>query len=206
MNDWNCWSSVATMDKAVMKKQWIAIVCSSSRYRNTDAMADYIIHALNKKSIEVKKILLDNQNISTCSGCEYCIETGVCRIKDNVSEIIDSLKTYDGLILASQTHNYNVSASMKAFIDRTFCLNDYSGDHWRSRLPQGKKAIIAAVCGGNSKDSMGYTVKAMIQPIEELGINVVDVFEYFNTKSSSVYEDKKLKSSVIERISANYDI
>lgn len=189
-----------------MKKRWIAIVSSSSRYRNTEVLTDYIINALSKKNIEVKKILLGNQDISTCSGCECCIKTGVCRIKDNVADIIDSIKTCDGLILASPTHNYNVSAPMKAFIDRTFCLNDYTGDTWRSRLPQGKKAIVAAVCSGNSKNSMGYTVNAMVQPITELGLSVTDVFELFNTKNLSAFEDESLKTSVDKRIRDNNNI
>ncbi len=186
-----------------MNKQWIAIIASARRDKNTEALTDYFISALSEKDIIVKKFALESQHISTCTGCEYCIKTGNCKIKDDVTDLIESMKQADGFIFASPTYNYNISAQMKAFLDRTFCLNDYNGGVWSSRLSQGKKAIIVAVCAGNTEDSMGYTVKGMMTPITELGIDVVDVFEYYNTKNSPVYENKIIGNNIFNRVRSN---
>lgn len=186
-----------------MGEKWIAVIGSSKRNGNTEVLTDYIISALSLKEIQTKKYLLESKGISTCSGCECCIKTGICTIKDDITEIIECMKISDGFIFASPSYNYNISAQMKAFLDRTFCLNDYSNGVWSSRLLQGKKAIIVAVCSGNIKESMGYTVKGMTKPFIELGINIVDVVEYYNTKHLPVCENEEIESTIFERIRTN---
>ncbi|NFE75211.1 flavodoxin family protein [Clostridium botulinum] len=185
-----------------MSEKWIAIVGSPRKGKNTDLMVDYVIEGLNEKNIGVDKFFLSSSNISTCTGCEYCIKTGVCIIKDDVSKIIDHMKKADGYIFASPSYNYNMTAQMKAFLDRTFCLNDYN-DGWKSRLSPNKKAIIIGVCAGKTKKSMGYTVEGMSKLISELDIKIIDEIEYYNTKYIPVANNDKIREKVIE-IVRNY--
>ncbi|EES49169.1 flavodoxin family protein [Clostridium botulinum] len=185
-----------------MSEKWIAIVGSPRKGKNTDLMVDYVIEGLNEKNIGVDKFFLSSSNISTCTGCESCIKTGVCIIKDDVSKIIDDMKNADGYIFASPSYNYNMTAQMKAFLDRTFCLNDYN-DGWKSRLSPNKKAIIIGVCAGKTKESMGYTVEGMSKLISELDIKIIDEIEYYNTKYIPVANNDKIREKVIE-IVRNY--
>ncbi|NFO14933.1 flavodoxin family protein [Clostridium botulinum] len=185
-----------------MSEKWIAIVGSPRKGKNTDLMVDYVIEGLNEKNIVVDKFFLSSSNISTCTGCESCIKTGVCIIKDDVSKIIDDMKNADGYIFASPSYNYNMTAQMKAFLDRTFCLNDYN-DGWKSRLSPNKKAIIIGVCAGKTKESMGYTVEGMSKLISELDIKIIDEIEYYNTKHIPVANNDKIREKVIE-IVRNY--
>jgi multimeric flavodoxin WrbA len=85
----------------------------------------------------------------------------------------------DGLILISPTHNYNVTAWMKAFIDRLYCFYIFNDERPRgssSRLArQGRKAIIAAVGEQSTReDDIGFTLDAMRLPIEALGYEIID--------------------------------
>jgi multimeric flavodoxin WrbA len=88
-----------------------------------------------------------------------------------------------GLILVSPTHNYNVTALMKAFIDRLYCFYDFTDDRPRaysSRLAgQGRVAAAAAVCEQTDPADMGFTIEAMTRPLAALGYEVAgDVRAY----------------------------
>ncbi|MCT4507414.1 MAG: flavodoxin family protein [Tepidibacter sp.] len=189
-----------------MFKKWIAIVGSARNGKNTELITDYIIKALKQKEIYVEKYILGAENISTCSGCEYCIKTGECNINDGVSKIIENMKSADGYILASPSYNYNMTAQMKALLDRTFCLNDYSDGKWKSRLSSNKKAIVVGTCKGKSKECMGYTVEGMKKGMLELDINVVDEIEYYNTKYMPVEMNEGIEERILDRIKNNRKI
>lgn len=188
-----------------MGEKWIAVVGSSRKGKNTDLMVDYVIEGLNQKKISVDKFFLNSNNISTCLGCEYCIKVGNCIIQDDITEIIDNMKNADGYIFASPSYNYNMTAQMKSLLDRTFCLNDYN-DGWKSRLPPGKKAIIVGVCAGKTKESMGYTVEGISKPLSELGIKIIDVIEYSNTKCIPVANNDNIREKTIERVRSHRDL
>ncbi|SHH89386.1 flavodoxin family protein [Clostridium grantii] len=188
-----------------MRQKWIAVVGSSRKGGNTELLTDYIISGLNEKGIDVEKYILDSEKISSCNGCEYCISTGICRINDNVSSIIDKMKVVDGYIFSSPSYNYNMTAQIKALLDRTFCLNDYE-DGCKSRLTEDKRAIILGVCKGKTKESMGYTVEGMVKSLSDLEVKIVDVIEYYNTKDIPVEENKKIKKSIMEKIRCNGEL
>lgn len=180
-------------------EKWIAIVSSPRKGENTDLIVDYIIEGLNEKNIRVDKFLLGSSNISTCTGCECCIKIGICIIKDDVTEIIHNMKEVGGYIFASPSYNYNMTAQMKSLLDRTFCLNDYNNG-WKSRLSPDKKAIIVGVCAGKIKEFMGYTIEGMSKPLAELGVRVIDVIEYYDTKNNPVANNKSIREKTKERI------
>lgn len=186
-----------------MGEKWIAVIGSPRNGGNTDLLVDYIIEGLSERNIKVDKFILNSSNISTCTGCEYCITKEECIIKDDITEIINSMKEADGYIFASPSYNYNMTAQMKALLDRTFCLNDYSNSKsngWRSRLSPDKKAIIAGVCRGKNQESMGYTLEGMSRVLSELGVKIIDVIEYHNTKNMPIIENESAKQHIIKRI------
>ena len=122
-----------------MSQEWIAVIGSPRRGMNTEKLVDIVAEFLSERNIDVKKYHLDSKTMSPCSNCEYCIQNNECHINDEISEIIGAMKRASGIILASPTYNYNVSAQMKILLDRCFSLNDFSGSMWRSRLESNKK-------------------------------------------------------------------
>lgn len=160
----------------------MAIIGSPRRGRNTEKLVDIISEVLKEKNITVEKRYLDMMQLSPCKNCEYCIAAGQCYINDEISNILNAINNYDGLILASPSYNYNVTAQMKVLLDRTFALNDYTDSVWRSRVLSGKKAIVVGNCKGSTKASMGYNTEAMRKVLEDLEVEVLKVVEYFDTK------------------------
>ncbi|MGD9570005.1 MAG: flavodoxin family protein [Sedimentibacter sp.] len=188
-----------------MSEKWIAIVGSQRKGKNTDLLVDYIIQVLNEKNIMVDKFILDSNNITTCSGCECCIRTGKCIVHDDITKIIEEMKVADGYIFASPSYNYNVTAQMKALLDRTFCLNDYSNG-WKSRLSPYKKAIVVGVCKGKAKEAMGYTVECMSKSLSELGVKIIDTIEYYDTKNLPVANNDRIEDNLFKIINLYEEI
>jgi multimeric flavodoxin WrbA len=77
-----------------------------------------------------------------------------------------------GLVLVSPVHNYNITAWMKAFIDRLYCYYDFSDTRpraWRSRLAeQNRAAVIAAVAEQETPENLGVALEAMRLPLEAM--------------------------------------
>ncbi|SHJ30909.1 Multimeric flavodoxin WrbA [Geosporobacter subterraneus DSM 17957] len=182
-----------------MRRKWLAVIGSPRRGKNTDLLVDWIIEGLKQMNINVEKYYLDSWLISSCNGCEYCIETGKCHIQDGISEIIEQMKIADGYIFSSPSYNYNMTAQMKALLDRTFCLNDYR-DGWKSRLSPNKKAIIVGICKGKTQESMGFTVAGMEKALTELGIEILDIIEYYDTKNIPVENNVTIQEDIMNRI------
>ena len=88
-----------------------------------------------------------------------------------------------GLILISPTHHYNITAWMKAFIDRMYCFytfEDTQPRKWASRLAgQGRKAVVGAVCEQENPDDMGFTIEAMKRPLQALGYEIIGELPVF---------------------------
>jgi multimeric flavodoxin WrbA len=82
-----------------------------------------------------------------------------------------------GIVLVSPTHTYNITALMKAFIDRLYCFYEFADTRpraWKSRLAgQGRRAVIVAVCEQPGAKNMGFTLEAMRLPLESHDIEVV---------------------------------
>jgi len=82
------------------------------------------------------------------------------------------------MICISPVHNYNVTAWMKAFLDRLYCYYDFGKARpgkWSSRLAgQGRKAALVSVGEQHGSEGIGVTLEAMRLPLNALGYDVVD--------------------------------
>jgi multimeric flavodoxin WrbA len=101
----------------------IAAVVGSPRPKgNTSFLVDRALEEASQLGAETEKIMLSRYRVSPCLGHDDCQSFQVCRQKDDASWIIDRFRTADGVILATPVYYYNVSAQMKAFIDRNYFL------------------------------------------------------------------------------------
>ncbi len=84
----------------------------------------------------------------------------------------------DAIILGSPTYFYNVTADVKAFIDRCYCFEMFAEDDrsvWMgiNEVLGIKYAVVIAVCEQHSEADMGYTAEAMEKSLEALGYRVI---------------------------------
>ena len=82
-----------------------------------------------------------------------------------------------GIVLVSPTHNYHVTAWMKAFIDRLYCFYNFNTScprGWSSNLAgQGRRAVLGALCEQENREDMGFTLEAMRLPLVALGYEII---------------------------------
>ncbi|MBS7528536.1 flavodoxin family protein [Fusibacter paucivorans] len=180
-----------------MKRKWLAIVGSSRPGKNTDRLVDYMLEALGTVEKEVEKIYLPSDGIITCDGCEACLTTGDCHMHDEIAKVVKSLDFAEGVIFASPTYHYDMSAQMKAFLDRTFYLGF---ERRKSPQPVKQKAIVLGVCRGTTKESMGHTITGITNVLSDLNMDIIDVVEYYNTKEYPVAENQMIKEIIQQRI------
>jgi len=145
---------------------------------NSDVLLTHILDSVRRKGISAENILLREHQIEPCIGCEKCRKDKICTgLDDDMSALYPKIITAQGLVLVTPVHNYNVTAWIKAFIDRLYCFYDFTCDRprkWTSRLAhQNRKALIAAVCEQDSMKDMGITLDAMRLPLEALGFEII---------------------------------
>ncbi len=97
----------------------ILAICGSPRLRgNTNYLVDKALQVAANLGAETEKIILSKYKINACIACKNCGELKACLLNDDGNWILEKLAKADGIILATPVYFYNVSAQMKALIDR----------------------------------------------------------------------------------------
>ncbi len=144
---------------------------------NSDSLLQAILEGAQQAGAETEAIFLRDMVYSPCAGCERCRKDQICtRYIDDMSVLYPKIIKAKGLVLCSPTHNYNISALLKAFIDRMYCFYDFTNDRPRgysSRLAgQGRTAVIAGICEQPDAFSMGATMEMMRLPLQAYGYDI----------------------------------
>ncbi len=182
------------------KSQILGIGGSPRKGGNSDILLQHILH-----NGEETKQLRDLQ-FQSCIGCEKCRKDKICTgLQDDMSLLYPKIIKAKGLVLVSPTHNYNITALMKAFIDRLYCFYNFDSKNrpgpWSSQLAnQGRKAIIVAVCEQENKQDMGFTLDAMRLPLQALGYEIIEELPVFGVFAKGKVKGRKkilAKASVL---------
>ena len=160
---------------------------------NTDKLTAAAVKGASDPA-ETETIHLRSFTFHPCVGCEACRKALTCtKHNDGMTLLYPKIDRTRGLILSCPTHNYNVTAWMKAFIDRLYpyyIFADKRPGVWSSRLAgQNRKAVLIAVCEEPDQEGMGFTLEAMRLPMVALGYEIVGEFSCrgFNTNSLLKY-------------------
>lgn len=102
-----------------MNKKILVLSGSPRKGGNSDILCDEFIRGAKDGGNHTEKIRVAEKNVSYCRACYACRNTGVCAIKDDMTEILQKMIDADVLVLASPVYFYSVDAQLKAVIDRT---------------------------------------------------------------------------------------
>jgi multimeric flavodoxin WrbA len=123
---------------------------------NTYIMVEAFLKGAEEAGAQVEHVLLVKKKISNCTGCFRCwVRTpGKCVIDDDMSPLLDKMRTTDLIVFATPLYVDNVSGIMKNFMDRILPLGDphlVKDEKGESRHParHGKTPKIAVIsnCG-----------------------------------------------------------
>ncbi|MFC2044112.1 flavodoxin family protein [Chloroflexota bacterium] len=100
----------------------VAIVGSPRPTGNTSYLVDQALQEATAHGLETEKIILSQYRINPCLGHEDCSSFSTCKQNDDAPWILDKFSSAKGIILGTPVYYYNMTAQMKAFIDRNYFL------------------------------------------------------------------------------------
>jgi multimeric flavodoxin WrbA len=100
----------------------LAIVGSPRPAGNTSFLVDQALQEAAARGLETEKIILAQHRVNPCMGHDDCASFSACRQDDDAPRILDKFSNADGIILGSPVYYYNMTAQMKAFVDRSYFL------------------------------------------------------------------------------------
>ena len=127
----------------------VAINGSARLDGNTASMIRKVFEALELENIDTELIQLAGKPLRGCIACMKCWENkdGSCVIKnDHLNDIVTKMVSADAIILGSPTYFADVTAEMKALIDRSGMVVRANGNLLRRKVGAG---VVAVRRGGS---------------------------------------------------------
>ena len=141
---------------------------SARKDGNTAILINYVFGELENAGIQTEMVQLSGEDIHGCRACFKCFNNtdGHCAVdNDYLNQCIDRMAQADGIILGSPTYFTDVSAEMKALIDRAGLVAKANGDMFKRKVGA---AVVAARRAGSvhAFDSINhfFLISQMIVP------------------------------------------
>lgn len=115
---------------------------------NTSILLKRVLDELQKEGVETELVQLGGRKISGCTACFTCAENQDqrCSVTDDVTNgCIEKMLAADGMILGSPTYFTDVTAEMKALIDRAGLVAKVNGGLFKRKVGA---AVVAVRRGG----------------------------------------------------------
>jgi multimeric flavodoxin WrbA len=104
---------------------------------NTTTLIGYLLREIEKEGIGTELIQLSAKAIHGCIACYKCFENQDrrCSVKnDAANEYIEKMTTAQGIVLASPSYFQDVTAEMKALIDRAGFVGLANGKMYQNKV------------------------------------------------------------------------
>jgi multimeric flavodoxin WrbA len=134
----------------------LALVGSPRLGGNTDFLVDQALAEAAGLGAETEKIVLSQYDVKPCLGHDECSDLDQCVQRDDTAWILDKFCKADGVILATPVYYYNVSAQLKAFMDRNYFLYNHN------RKSQARVVGIIVVAEADGIEDTVHTLRRFI--------------------------------------------
>ena len=121
----------------------VAFNGSPRKNGNTAILIRYALRELKNEGIDTELVQLAGKKIRGCTACMKCVENRDKRCiidNDSINTCIEKMIAADGIILGSPVYFTDVTAEMKALIDRAGFVSMANGGLYRRKVGA---AIIA---------------------------------------------------------------
>ena len=123
-------------------KRVTAFVGTARRKSTYNAVRQFLDNLKSLGDFEDEVVALNHYQLGTCRGCKQCFAKGeeFCPVKDDRDVLIEKMMASDGVVFASPNYSFQVSATMKMFLDRlgfVFHRPRFFGKTFTSIIAQG---------------------------------------------------------------------
>jgi multimeric flavodoxin WrbA len=124
----------------------LAINGSARKGGNTRILLDTVCGALTEDGVDTEVVELSGLEIHGCRACEKCAPHEDCCAfdDDDLNPIIEKMHAADGLLLGSPVYFSDVTAEMKALIDRSGRVSRTRGNLLRRKVGAAVVAVRRA--------------------------------------------------------------
>jgi multimeric flavodoxin WrbA len=141
---------------------------------NTTILINHVFRELEKEGVETELVQLSGKKIHGCIACYKCFENKDqrCAVKDDIAnECIEKMTKAEGIILGSPVYFTDVTAEMKALIDRAGFVSMANGGMYKNKVGA---AVVAVRRSGaiHTLDTMSHFFLAGQMIIIGRGIGV----------------------------------
>ena len=152
---------------------------------NSDLLVREALRGAESAGADGEYLSLRGLSVHPCVECNACAGTGLCRVGDDLQQVLDQVLAADRLIFGTPVFFMAVCAQAKLLIDRCQCL-------WSRKYvlkqpvlaggPRDRRALVIAVGGTKSKqmfECVGLTMKYWFDVLDvrhaaNLFVNQVD--------------------------------
>jgi multimeric flavodoxin WrbA len=123
----------------------VALYGSPRKKGNSAVLADRFLEKAGEMGAESRRFFLNAMTFKGCQACMGCkTRKDHCIVKDDLADILEAVRDSDVLVLATPVYFGDISAQMKAFIDRTYSylVPDFITNPEPSRLKPGKRLVF----------------------------------------------------------------
>lgn len=146
----------------------VAFNGSPRKNGNTALMIDKVLEPVRQAGIDTEVIQIGGKLLRGCSACMQCVKNkdGMCVLPDDgMNDYIEKMRHADGILLGSPTYFADITAEMKALIDRAGFVGRVSGNLYARKVGAG---IVALRRGGgvHAFDTLNnfFLIQQMIVP------------------------------------------
>ena len=146
----------------------VAFNGSSRKDGNTDRLLRIVLGELQREGVKTEYVEMAGKRVRGCTACYRCVDRqdGRCVLDDDpVNEWIEKMIVSEGILLGSPVYFADLSASMKALIERAGMVARANGDLLRRKVGA---AVVAVRRAGavHTFDSMNhfFLISQMIIP------------------------------------------
>lgn len=111
------------------KHKILALLTSANANGHTAALMDAFLKGVRENGGDVEWVHAGAMHIMGCKGCDACAETPghVCVLRDDFPPVMEKVRASDTIVFASPVYFGNFNTTMKAILDRMYCLhaNEY---------------------------------------------------------------------------------
>ncbi len=122
----------------------VAFNGSARKGGNTAQLLDIVLGKIAAEGIETELVELAGKKVGGCIACYQCFErkNSRCAVEDDVvNEALEKMIAADGILLGSPTYFADLSANMKALIERCGMVARANGELFRRKAGAGVVAV-----------------------------------------------------------------
>lgn len=121
----------------------VGLSCSPRKRGNTEILLTEALAGAREAGAETELVSVVGKELKLCDGCDTCLKTFQCHIKDDMQSILDKLLEADGIIIGSPAWGQTVTNQAAAILTRSRVLRPK-----RLRNKVGAPIAVASRTGG----------------------------------------------------------